>query len=110
MRLGRDFLDRLQAERWGDGRLVPLGLKRRLRREYERLQMVIGQMEQVVAERAHALKTSRSSDVEKDRQLRHLRRIGPNSTWLYVMEFFCLGEFRNRRQVGALAGLVPAPY
>ncbi len=79
-------------------------------REYERLQMVIGQIEQVVAERVHALKTSSSLEVEKVRQLLDLRGIGPNSAWLYVMEFFGWREFRNRRQVGALAGLVPTPY
>jgi len=56
-----------------------------------------------VAERAHALKTSESSDVQKVRQLLELRGIGPNSAWLYVMEFFGWRAFRNRREVGALA-------
>jgi transposase len=110
MAVGRGFLDRLEAERLWDGRPVPLGLKIRLRREYERLQMVDGQIEEVVAERAHALTTSRSPDVQKVRQLLDLRGIGPNSAWLYVMEFFGWREFRNRREVGALAGLVPTPY
>jgi transposase len=110
MRVSRGFLDRLEAERLWDGGPVPLGLKIRLRREYERLQMVDGQIEEVVAERAHALRTSRSPDVQKVRQLLDLRGIGPNSAWLYVMEFFGWREFRNRREVGALAGLVPTPY
>ena len=110
MVVGRDFLDQLETERLWDGRPVPLGLKRRLRREYERLQLVAGQIEEVVAERAHALKTSSSSDVKKVRQLLHLRGIGINSSWLYVMEFFSWREFRNRREVGALAGLTPTPF
>ena len=38
--LGRHFLDRLESVRLWDGRPLPLGLKRRLVREYERLQMV----------------------------------------------------------------------
>jgi transposase len=72
--------------------------------------MVDRQIRELVAERAHALKTSESSDVQKVRQLLELRGIGPNSAWLYVMEFFGWREFRNRREVGALAGLVPTPY
>jgi transposase len=89
---------------------MPLGLKRRLVREYERLEMVKGQVEQVEAERADLVRTSGSPDVEKVRQLRELRGIGINSAWLYVMEFFGWREFRNRREVGALAGLVPTPH
>jgi len=44
------------------------------------------------------------------RQLVRLRGIGTNSAWLYVMEFFGWRGFRNRREVGALAGLTPTPY
>ena len=71
MVVGRTFLDRLETERLWDGRPIPLGLKRRLRREYERLQMVVGQIEEGVGERAHPIKTSTSSDVQKVRQLLH---------------------------------------
>jgi transposase len=108
--LGRHFLDRLETVGLWDGRPLPLGMKRRLVREYERLQMVDRQIREVVAERAHVLKRSESSDVQKVRQLLELRGIGPNSAWLYVMEFFGWRAFRNRREVGALAGLVPTPY
>jgi len=48
--------------------------------------------------------------MKKVRQLLHLRGIGINSSWLYVMEFFSWREFRNRREVGALAGLTPTPF
>ena len=48
--------------------------------------------------------------VEQVRQLNTLRGIGTNSAWLYVMEFFAWREFRNRKQVGALAGLTPTPH
>ena len=44
------------------------------------------------------------------RQLLCLRGIGINSSWLYVMEFFGWRKFRNRREVGALAGLTPTPH
>jgi transposase len=110
MRVDRGFLDRLERVRLWDGRPVPLGLRRRLVREYERLEMVKGQIEQVEAERGDLVRSSGSPDVEKVRQLLDLRGIGINSAWLYVMEFFGWREFRNRREVGALAGLTPTPH
>jgi len=110
MAIRRDFLDRLETKRLWDGRPVPLGLRRRLVREYERFEMVNRQIDEVKAERADLVKTSESSDVEMVRQLLDLRGIGPNSAWLYVMEFFGWRQFRNRREVGALAGLTPTPH
>ena len=57
-------------------------------REYERFEMVNRQINEIKRERAELIKTSGSSDVEMVRQLLELRGIGPNSAWLYVMEFF----------------------
>jgi transposase len=48
--------------------------------------------------------------VEKVRRLMRLRGLGSNGAWVLVHEFFGWREFRNRREVGALAGLVPTPY
>jgi transposase len=39
-----------------------------------------------------------------------LRAIGPISAWVFVQEFFGWRQFRNRREIGALAGLAPMPY
>ena len=110
IRVGRGFLDRLERVRLWDGRPLPLGLKKRLVREYERLEMVKGQIKHVEAERGDLVRTSGGPDVAKVRQLLDLRGIGINSSWLYVMEFFGWREFRNRREVGGLAGLVPTPH
>jgi transposase len=110
MRVGGDFLDRLETRRLWDGRPLPLGLKKRLVREWERLEVVKGQIKQVEAERADLVKTSESLEVAMVRQLLSLRGIGIGSAWLYVMEFFGWREFRNGREVGALAGLVPTPH
>ncbi len=44
------------------------------------------------------------------RQLNQLLGIGIDSAWLYVMEFFAWRQFRNRRQVGGLAGLTDTHY
>lgn len=39
-----------------------------------------------------------------------LGAIGSGSAWLLAMEFFGWRAFRNRREVGALAGLTGTPY
>jgi len=44
------------------------------------------------------------------RQLRLLKGIGRVAAWVFVMEFFGWREFRNAKQVGALAGLTGTPY
>ena len=110
MRVDRGFLVRLETRRLWDGRPVPLGLKKRLVREYERFEVVNRQMDQVKVERADLVKASESPEMEMVRQLLYLRGIGINSAWLYVMEFFGWREFRTRREVGSLAGLTPTPY
>ncbi len=56
------------------------------------------------------LRTSSAPAVEQVRQLLRLKGIGMNSAWVYVMEFFAWRGFRNRREVGSLAGLTPTPY
>ncbi|NIO69919.1 MAG: hypothetical protein GTN71_13065, partial [Anaerolineae bacterium] len=57
-----------------------MGLKKRLVREYERLEMVKGQIQQVEAERADFVKISESPEVQMVRQLLTLRGIGINSS------------------------------
>ncbi len=48
--------------------------------------------------------------VEMVRRLMRLRGIGASSAWLFVTEFFAWRQFRNRREVGALAGLALTPH
>jgi transposase len=69
-----------------------------------------GQIRGLEKERRDLLRTSEDASVERVRKLLALRAIGINSAWLVVMEFFGWREFRNRRQVGALAGLVASPF
>jgi transposase len=40
----------------------------------------------------------------------HLRGIGIHGAWLFVMAFFGWRAFKNRREVGGLAGVTPTPY
>jgi len=105
-----DFLERLESIRLWNGSPLPAGLRSRLEREYAGLQFVAQQIKELEAERKELIRTSTDPSVEKVRQLLRLRGIGDNSAWLYVMEFFGWRSFRNRREVGALAGLTPTPH
>jgi transposase len=110
MSVKADFLERLETVRLWDGAPLSPGLRTRLEREYACWQFVDHQIRELEAKRAEMIRTSEDPSVKKVRQLVHLRGIGPNSAWLFVMEFFGWRNFRNRRQVGALAGLTSTPY
>ena len=105
-----DFLDTLAAARTWEGSPLPPGLRDRVQREYASLRYVEQQIKELEAERDELIETSKHPNIEKVRQLMRLRAIGPNSAWLFVMEFFGWRQFRNRREVGGLSGLTPTPY
>ena len=105
-----DFLEQLKVIRLWDGSALPTGLRRRLRYEYQGLQFVEKQIKTLEGERLDMVRHSTRADVEMVRQLMHLKGIGVTSAWVFVMEFFAWRNFRNRREVGALAGLTPTPY
>ena len=56
------------------------------------------------------LPTGAARPSTKVRQLLRLRAVGPTGAWVYVNEFFGWRRFRNRKEVGAAAGLTPTPY
>ena len=105
-----DFLERLDNVRLWDGSPLPCRLRARLEREFAVLKFVGQQIKELEAERKRLIRTSTDPSIEKVRQLMRLKGIGENSAWLFVMEFFGWREFRNRREVGSLAGLTPTPY
>jgi transposase len=105
-----DLPDRLETLRLWDGSRLPDALVMRLQREYQRWLFVNQQIDQLTAHRKELLKTSQRPSVEQVRQLMRLKGIGVNSAWLFVMEFFGWRNFRNRREVGACAGLTNAPF
>lgn len=105
-----DFLNRLNTIRLWDGSPLPPGLRIRLDREYERMQLVQEQIKVLETERLDMIRHSPRADIQQVRHLLRLKGIGVASAWLYVMEFFAWRNFRNRREVGALAGLAPTPF
>jgi transposase len=110
LKVGADFLEKLDELRLWDGSRLPAGLRARLEREYTGWQFIGREIQTLEAEKAELIRSSSDPDVEKVRQLLKLKGIGPVSAWLFVFEFFAWRDFRNRRQVGGLAGLTPTPY
>jgi transposase len=110
VQVGAGFLAELAALELWDGTALPPGLRVRLEREWAKVELFTAQIRQLEGERDEQLRSGTASALELVRQLLRLRGIGVNSAWLYVMEFFGWREFRNRREVGGLAGLAPTPY
>lgn len=102
--------EQLDALRLWDGSPIPPGLRQRVLRVYAHHQFLSEQIAEVEAERRALLKTSTDASIDKIRQLMLLKGIGINGSWLLVMEFFGWREFKNRREVGGLAGFTPTPY
>lgn len=107
----QDFTGQLPAIRMWDGAPLLPGLLARLEREWAKVTLLTAQVRGLQAARRALVRTATTDPaVAQVRQLLALRAIGPESAWLYVMEFFSWRQFHNRREVGALAGLTPTPY
>jgi transposase len=105
-----EFPRRLEKLRQWDDAGVLAGLRQRLLREFERWQMVGRQIRELEKQRTHQIRKDQTPEVEKVRRLLNLKGIGANGAWLLVGEFFSWRQFRNRRELGSLAGLTPTPY
>lgn len=100
-------LKRLQQ--W-NGHPLPAPVRTRLEREWAHVELLTRQMKALVAER-HAVVCEASSGLgEQVRRLARLKGVGEHSAWVFAAEFFAWRQLRNRRQVGAIAGLVPTPH
>lgn len=99
----------VSARLW-DGTPLPPLLCARLTREWETVLWYTVRIRALKKERRALLKTTDDPAIAQVRQLNQLRGVGIDSAWLYVMEFFAWRQFRNRRQVGGLAGLTDTHY
>ncbi len=106
----RGLRGQLDAIRLWDGSPLPPNAKAELARELERLELLLRQMKELNAERRKRLENPQCEGERKAAELTRLRGVGLESAWPLAQEFFGWREFRNRRQVGALAGLTPTPY
>ena len=109
--IDRHLPKKLKELRQWDGSPLPEAVRQRLLREFERMQVANRQARELDQQRAKEVRERDDSPaVDQVRKLLGLKGIGIRSSWLYVHEFFGWRQFRNRKEVGALAGLAPTPY
>ena len=101
----KDWGEQVDHFRQWDGAQLPVFLQNELLREGVRLGKVLEQMKAIRAEQMEILESSNEPAIQQVRQLLRLGGIGLKSAWLFVMEFYGWRKFRNRRQIGNLAGL-----
>jgi transposase len=92
------------------GQSILAGLRERLRAELAHLAAVHRRILDLEAQRRKQLKLRDERSEAVVARLMQLRSLGANISWLLVHELFFWRNLRNRRQVGALAGLAPTPY
>lgn len=92
------------------GEALPPHQKEEILREIERLRVVESQLKTLEQQMLECLKTSDEEVYKKIEQLKYLKGIGDVSSWVLIMEWFGWRKFKNRREVGAAAGLVGTPY
>ena len=107
--VGSKFLQLLEEVRAWDGSKLPEHVVQELKREYERIGMLDGQLKQINEEKKRQLEAS-PEQLQKVKKLERIRAVGPISSWNLVYEFFGWREFKNVKQVGGAAGLAPMPY
>jgi len=95
----------------GDGRPLPPRLKAEIKRELQRLELVLQMIAEIEAERDAIVKDEASQHVNagKIQALAQLKSIGAEFATKLVGEVF-YRSFDNRRQVGSFVGLAPSPY
>jgi len=106
----RDLPTHLASARLWDGSALPPLLVVRLEREWETTRAYTTRIRALKHERRALLRITDDPAITQVRQLNQLRGVGIDGAWLYVMEFFAWRQFRNRRQVGGLAGLTDTHY
>lgn len=101
----RSVLDRLSN--W-DGSELPLHLRRELARICQRMELLGEQLAEVEAERRSYLK-KKSKNSEMVHLLGSLKGVGMETAWFLIVELFAWRKIKNRKQLGALAGLTGVP-
>jgi transposase len=105
--LRRDRRQRLDTLQTGDGRLPPDHLKAQVRRELDRLELLLKQIKAVEAERDVLLAAQRVA--ASGAMLLDIKGIGPEFAAILWSEGL-FRHFDNRRQVASYAGLAPTPW
>ncbi|HEX6050106.1 MAG TPA: IS110 family transposase [Gemmatimonadaceae bacterium] len=110
LRLTGDVPAALRALRRWDGTPLPPALLARLEREWATAEALRARIAALKQLRHRELTDGPDAASAQMRQLVQLRGIGDAFATTLVREAFGPRRFRNGREVGALAGLVPTPY
>ena len=102
-------IDISEVKDW-EGQELSKELGEELQREQERLHQVVKHMNQIRAEQRRRTKEPETKADKIVERFVLLKGIGMHSAWILSKEYFGWREFKNRRQVGALAGLTGSPY
>lgn len=104
------FVERLATVRRWDGTPLPAGLLQRVRGVWAHLEGLTAQLAAVDAARAALPVSPATATGRWVERLQTLRGIGSIGAWSLTTEIFGWRQIRNRRELGALVGVVPAPY
>ena len=107
--LRRDRRERLDTLQTGDGRRLPDHLKAQVRRELDRLELLLEQIKAVEAERDVLLAAQQVAAPAPAAMLLDIKGIGPEFAAILWSEGL-FRHFDNRRQVASYAGLAPTPW
>jgi transposase len=115
--LRRDRRRALEAVRTGDGRELGANMKAQIGRELDRLELLLGQIAAVEAERDAMLAREAEAEAARGAQgaparvqmLMNLKSLGPDTVAMLWTEAF-YRSFDNRRQVAAFVGLAGTPW
>jgi transposase len=105
----KDFRNRFEGLRTGDGRPVGLRLKAEILRELDRIDLVLRQIATVEAERDALVQPDGIHAKAPAAVLMKLKGIGPEFAAVLWLEGL-FRRFANRRQLAAYAGLAPSPW
>lgn len=115
-RIDRQFPLWIKSVQTGHGQPLGETLRRRLLREFERMQLCVRQIREVETQRASLIQTAIRQEAQADKRaviasrLMDLCGVGVEAAWTLSTELFAWREFENRKQVAAVVGLVPTPY
>lgn len=101
----------LAALRCGDGTALPAALHDRLRREHDRLALVVAQIAEVEAIRDAIAAAPPPADPQAGQivRLAKLKAVGRQTATVLAREVFWR-TFDNRRQLGSYLGMTPTPW
>ncbi len=89
---------------------LPARLRSRLKREWEHVIFLKSQLASLEKERREEVQRGEDPDLNKIKRMQTLKGIGEQSSWPVVREFFGWRTFKNRGEVGSLAGLTGTPH